>query len=127
MARAHVLIVEDHADTRSMYAEYLGFDFDVSEAGDGLTALDSIAARVPDVIITDLALPRMDGYELITRLRADERHRAVPVIALSGYSGMEHDARMKAVAPDLVLQKPCLPEDLVTAITNLLRRKGDGA
>ena len=40
MARAHVLLVEDHADTRSMYAEYLGFDFDVSEAVDGVTALE---------------------------------------------------------------------------------------
>jgi CheY-like chemotaxis protein len=125
--RAHVLLVEDHVDTRSMYAEYLGFDFDVSEAADGLTALEAIEARTPDVIITDLALPRMDGYQLIARLRDDARYRDIPVIALSGYSGAEHDARVQATRPDAVLQKPCLPEDLVNEITNQLRRKGGGA
>ena len=126
MARPLVLLVEDHADTRSMYAEYLGLDFDIAEAVDGLTALESIAARPPDLIITDLALPRMDGYTLITRLRGDARYQDIPVIALSGYSGAEHEARVKVTRPDAVLQKPCLPEDLVTTITDLLRRKGHG-
>ena len=110
-----------------MYAEYLGFDFEVSEAADGLTGLASIEANPPDVIVTDLALPRMDGYELIARLRGDDRYRHIPVIALSGYSGAEHDARVKAAQPDAVLQKPCMPEDLVHEITTQLRRKGSGA
>ena len=124
MARAHVLIVEDHTDTRTMYAEYLGFDFDVTEAVDGIKALELIEANPPDVIITDLALPRMDGYELITRLRGDERLRGIPVIALSGFSGHEHDARVKAAGPSAVLLKPCLPDDLVAAINTHLGRKG---
>ena len=127
MARPRVLLVEDHADTRLMYAEYLGFDFDITEAMDGVTALEAIEAEPPDVIITDLALPRMDGYELIARLRASEPYRRIPVIALSGYSGGEHEARLNAVRPDAVLQKPCLPDDLVSAINDQLRRKGDGA
>lgn len=125
--RPHVLLVEDHADTRAMYAEFLGFDFDITEASDGIAALQAVAARLPDVIITDLALPRMDGYELILRLREDERLRGIPVIALSGYSGAEHEARVRAANPAGVLQKPCLPEDLAEAITEQLRRKGEQA
>ena len=53
---------------------------------------------LPDVIVTDLALPRMDGFELIARLRADERLRSIPVIALSGYSRAEVAAERKAGA-----------------------------
>jgi DNA-binding response OmpR family regulator len=108
-----------------MYAEYLAFDYDVIEATDGITALEAIQASAPDLVITDLALPRLDGYELIVRLRASGHD--VPVIALSGYSGSEHEGRLRAVKPDDVLLKPCLPDDLVAAIDRQLRRKGSQA
>ena len=120
-ARPHVLLVEDHADTRLMYAEYLRPDYETSEAGDGIAALEIIRQGLPDIIVTDLALPRMDGFELIARLRADERLRSIPVIALSGYSGPELDARVKAAGPSVVIQKPCLPETLVQELRNQLK------
>lgn len=120
-ARPRVLLVEDHADTRLMYAEYLRPDYETSEAGDGVAALEVIRLGVPDIIVTDLALPRMDGFELIARLRADERLRSIPVIALSGYSGPELDARVKAAGPSVVIQKPCLPETLVQELRNQLK------
>lgn len=120
-ARPRVLLVEDHADTRLMYAEYLRPDYETSEAGDGVAALEVIRQGVPDIIVTDLALPRMDGFELIARLRADERLRSIPVIALSGYSGPELDARVKAAGPSVVIQKPCLPETLVQELRNQLK------
>ena len=120
--RPRVLLVEDHADTRLMYAEYLRPEYDTSEAGDGVAALEALQHVLPDVIVTDLSLPRMDGFELIARLRADERLRSIPVIALSGYSGAELDARMRAVAPSAVIQKPCLPETLVQELRKQLQR-----
>jgi CheY-like chemotaxis protein len=123
-SRPRVLLVEDHADTRLMYAEYLRPEYETSEAGDGVAALESLRHVVPDVIVTDLSLPRMDGFELIARLRADERLRSIPVIALSGYSGPELDARVKAVRPSAVIQKPCLPERLVEELRKQLKRDG---
>lgn len=114
--RSRILLVEDHADTRLMYAEFLGPDYEVEGVGDGLAALAAVEGQMPDVIVTDLALPRMDGYELIARLRSDARFAKVPIIALSGYSGAEHDQRLMQVRPEAVLQKPCLPEALVEEV-----------
>lgn len=121
--RPRVLLVEDHADTRLMYAEYLRPEYETSEAGDGVAALELLRQGLPDIIVTDLSLPRMDGFELIARLRADERLRAIPVIALSGYSGPELDARVKTAGPSAVIQKPCLPEVLVQELRNQLKRR----
>jgi two-component system cell cycle response regulator DivK len=120
--RPRVLLVEDHADTRLMYAEYLRPDYETSEAADGLAALESIRDVLPDVIVTDLALPRMDGFELIARLRADKRLRSIPVIALSGYSRAEVAARVKTTGPSAVIQKPCLPETLVEELKKQLKK-----
>ena len=104
-----------------MYMEFLGPDYDVQGVGDGVSALEAIAKRRPDAIVTDFALPRMDGFELIARLRGDARFRDIPIVALSGFSGPEHDQRVGQVHPVTVLQKPCLPESLVEEIEKLLR------
>ena len=120
-----VLLVEDHIDSRAMYAEYLRLDFHVVEAGDGVAALELMEHTFPDVVVTDLALPRMDGFELIARIRGDHRLRDVPVIALSGYAGTEHEDRARQAGSDLVLMKPCLPERLAEAVASAtIRRKG---
>jgi CheY-like chemotaxis protein len=121
-ARPRILLVEDHADTRLMYGEFLGPDYDVQAVGDGLAALEALEGQVPQVIVTDLALPRLDGFELIARLRNDARFASIPVIALSGYSDAERDERMTRMHPITVLQKPCLPETLVEEVEKNLRR-----
>ena len=120
-----VLLVEDHVDSRAMYAEFLRLDFDVVEAGDGVAALELMEHTCPDVIVTDLALPRMDGFELIQRIRQDARLRHVPVIALSGYSGAEHEDRAMEAGSDRVLLKPCLPETLAQAVASTTIRRKD--
>jgi CheY-like chemotaxis protein len=121
--RPRVLLVEDHADTRLMYAEYLRPEYDTTEAPDGLAALEALRGPLPDAIVTDLALPRMDGFEFIARLRTDERLRSIPVIALSGYSLADVATRIDAVQPTAVLQKPCLPEMLVAELRKHLRKQ----
>ena len=120
-----VLLVEDHADSRQMYAEFLRLQFTVVEAGDGINALELMAQTRPDVVVTDLALPRMDGFELVRRMKADERLRDVPVIALSGFSGADHEERARQAGSSLVLQKPCLPDDLARAIATAARDRKD--
>ena len=120
-ARPRILLVEDHADTRLMYGEFLGPDYDVMAVGDGVAALEALEGQVPQIIVTDLALPRLDGFELIARVRGDARFASIPIIALSGYTGVEDDQRMTRVHPITVLQKPCLPETLVEEVEKNLR------
>jgi CheY-like chemotaxis protein len=120
-----VLLVEDHEDSRQMYAEFLRLQFHVVEAVDGLGALELMQQSAPDIVVTDLALPRMDGFELVQRMRADERLRNVPVIALSGFSGAEFETRARAVGSDVVLQKPCLPDELARAVELAARSRKD--
>ena len=124
-SRARILVVEDHADTRLMYVEFLGADYDVFGVGDGLVALEALEQRAPDLIVTDLALPRMDGFEFIARVRGDRRFAGLPIIALSGYSGADRDERFAGVPGVTVLMKPCLPEILVEEVEKQLRGKTD--
>ena len=103
-----------------MYVEFLRTSYEVSEAGDGVAALEAIEARVPDVVVTDLALPRMDGLQLVSTLRRQERTADLPVIALSGYSGPEYEEKTRIAGTTLVLMKPCMPDALVEAINKVL-------
>jgi chemosensory pili system protein ChpA (sensor histidine kinase/response regulator) len=118
-----VLLVEDHTDSRQMYAEFLRMQFTVVEAADGVNALEVMAETCPDVVVTDLTLPRMDGFELLKRMKADARLKDVPVIALSGFSGADHEERARQAGSSLVLQKPCLPDDLARAIADAARSR----
>jgi DNA-binding response OmpR family regulator len=121
-----MLLIEDHADTRSMYLEFLGTDYDVRDVGDGVAALAALDGFTPDVIVTDLALPRMDGFEFIAKIREDTRFTGVPIVALSGYTGADRDPRVRVIDPGVVLQKPCLPDTLLEQIEALLRGKTGG-
>ncbi len=115
---ARVLLVEDHADTRQMYAEFLGIEFEVLTAADGEGALSMMRAGVPDLIVTDLSLPGMDGFELIARIRSDASLRSIPIICLSGYGGHEHEQRARAAGCDRILQKPCMPDELAGIVSD---------
>jgi CheY-like chemotaxis protein len=118
-----VLLVEDHTDSRQMYAEFLRMQFTVDEAADGVNALEVMEKTCPDVVVTDLTLPRMDGFELLKRMKADTRLKDVPVIALSGFSGADHEEKARAAGANLVLQKPCLPDELARAIADAARSR----
>jgi len=114
-----VLLVEDHLDTRQMYAEFLGIEFEVVTAADGEQALDLMRAHPPDVIVTDLSLPGIDGFELIARVRADPSFPAIPIICLSGYGGHAHEQRARAAGCDRILLKPCMPDKLAAIVAEL--------
>jgi CheY-like chemotaxis protein len=117
-----VLLVEDHPDTRQMYAQFLSSAFDVMEAADAEHALTLIDARRPDLVITDLSLPGMDGFDMIERLRHDPATRRIPVICLSGFGGHAHEERARESGCDLILQKPCLPDALAAAALQVLHQ-----
>lgn len=115
---SRVLLVEDHVDTRQMYAEFLGIEFEVLAAADGVQALSMMCAHAPDLIVTDLSLPGIDGFELIARVRNDPSLRSIPIICLSGYGGTEHEERARAAGCDRILQKPCMPDELAAIVSD---------
>lgn len=117
-----VLLVEDDRDGRRLYAEWLTqAGFKVDQAHNGLQALERALEAVPDVVITDLNIPGIDGYELTRRLKQDPRTRSVPVLAVTGYAAFAADpARAQRAGCDAVLEKPCSPEDLEAAVRHLI-------
>jgi CheY-like chemotaxis protein len=119
-----VLVVDDYADSREMYAVHLScVGFDVIEAGNGVEALQRAAERAPDVIVMDLSLPIMDGWEATRRLRADARTTGIPVIVLTGHVLSTSDAA-KDLGCDALVIKPCLPEALEREIRRVLEAAG---
>jgi two-component system, cell cycle response regulator DivK len=122
--RPRVLLVDDYPDAREMYTEYLEFSgFDVIGAGNGVEALQRAVDASPDIILMDLSLPVMDGWEATRRLKADERTASIPVVALTGHALAGISEGAKRAGCDAFVTKPCLPEDLVREIRKIL----DGA
>jgi two-component system, cell cycle response regulator DivK len=119
--RPRVLVVDDYPDAREMYAEYLQFSgFDVIEAGNGMEAIERAADSAPDIILMDLSLPVMDGWEATRRLKADKTTADIPIVALTGHALAGILEGAKKAGCDAFVTKPCLPEDLVKEIRKVL-------
>jgi len=87
-----VLIVEDDRDGRRLFVEWLEqAGFRVAQAHNGLQALERAVENTPDVVVTDLNIPGIDGFELTRRLKQDSRTRDVPVLAVTGYAAFTAD------------------------------------
>lgn len=108
-----VLVVDDVAHGREIFAEYLEFrGFRVATAADGQEAIDRAFELLPDVILMDLSLPRVDGWEATRRLKQDERTRDIPIIALTAHALAAAHDKAKEVGCNSVVTKPCLPREL---------------
>jgi CheY-like chemotaxis protein len=123
-----VLVVEDYEDAREMYAAYLQFSgFEVAEAGNGVEAIEKTQSLLPDIVLMDLALPKMDGWEATRRLKEDTRTRHIPIVALTGHALAGHAEGARQAGCDAFVTKPCLPEDLVREIRKILDRPSSTA
>jgi CheY-like chemotaxis protein len=119
-----VLIVDDFEDNREMYAEYLQFaGYRVDVATNGQEALDRAFEDPPDLIVMDLSLPVLDGWEATRRLKANPKTAQVPVIALTGHALAGHSQGAKDAGCDHFLAKPCLPQALADAVKQILEKK----
>ncbi len=116
-----VLLVEDDPDTREMYAMFLGsFGYRVVQADNGVAALNASRFECPDIVITDLAMPVMDGFELTRKLRAQPATQSVPIIAVTGH-GVPATPRLAHEAGCCCLfTKPFLPDSLLHAVRSML-------
>lgn len=112
-----ILVVEDYPDTREMYVEYLSAQgHDVVEAEDGVQAVQAAKALLPDVIVLDINLPRLDGLSVLRVIRADPRLDGIPVLTLSASMGTEYDEEALEAGALRALHKPLLPDELHRAI-----------
>jgi CheY-like chemotaxis protein len=115
-----VLLIDDDRDTRLLYAGILRDEgVVVAQAGDGQDGFQKAIETLPDLIITDVSMPHVDGWELLRRLRADARTREIPVIVCSG---RDRPSRPVEFEPEAYLGKPCDPEELLVVVRRLLRR-----
>lgn len=114
--RVSVLIVDDCGDQRDLYALLLASEYDVLSASRGAEALAFAAARRPDVIILDIEMPEMNGFETCRRLKGDPSTRDIPVIMLTGSAYILDEARLAGAF--VVLEKPCPDRTLVEAIAS---------
>ena len=118
-----VLIVDDVDDGREICAEYLQFrGFRVATAADGLEALEKAFDLQPDIILMDLSLPKLDGWEATRRLKQDDRTRDIPVIALTAHALASTHDRAREAGCDSVVTKPVLPKELEQEVRRQLEK-----
>lgn len=120
-ADALVLVVEDYQDAREMYSAYLQFSgYRVAEATNGLEAIEKALELMPDIILMDLALPKIDGWEATKRLKSDDRTKHIPIVALTGHALAGFAEGAREAGCDAFVTKPCLPDALVAEIRRML-------
>ena len=116
-----VLVVEDDPETRQFYSDALQREgFVVEQAHNGHQALHKALEMDPDLILTDIAVPGIDGIELCRRLRADSRTHDIPVLAISGYGDRQYADRARMAGADRMLAKPCDADLIVDEARRLL-------
>jgi CheY-like chemotaxis protein len=115
-----VLVVEDNSDLRELYSAYfVAHGFRVQGASDGYSTFTQAVDLRPDLIVTDLSMPHLDGWEAIRRLKSDPRTRHIPVLVCTGHAFGGVDRALDAGC-DAYLVKPCLPEVLLAEARRLL-------
>jgi two-component system, cell cycle response regulator DivK len=117
-----VLIVEDDFSTRMLYREYLQHDgFRTIDAHNGYQALEKARALRPNAVLTDLAVPGMDGFEFCRALQESPVTRSIPILAVTGHSEyLEQPDRFAQAGIAHVLIKPCAPDVIAFELRRLL-------
>src|SRR4051812_970291 len=112
-----ILVVEDHEDNRQILRVLLASGgYAMIEAHDGETALTVAAAERPDLILMDIQLPGLDGYEVTRRIKADPALRAIPIIAITSYALSGDEGEARAAGCDAYVTKPYSPRALLAKI-----------
>ncbi len=116
-----ILVVEDQEDNRQIIRDMLaGTDYEIIEAENGENALAAVAKQRPDLILMDVQLPIMDGYEATRRIKADPALRSIPIIAVTSYALSGEDKRARAAGCDDYVAKPYSPRQLLAKVRQYL-------
>lgn len=120
-----VLLVEDNAENREIYATILDHDgYRVLEVADGEAALRVAREEHPELILLDISIPLIDGWEVAERLKADDSTRAIPVVALTAHALPEDHQRARDLGCDAYLAKPVRPRRVLEEVRRLLADDG---
>lgn len=118
-----IALVEDNADNRLLVQVILGDHYDVVSYENGPEALDGIVKEKPDLILLDISLPKMDGNEVLRKIRDDDGFRAIPVIALTAHAMTGDRAKYLDAGFTDYVSKPILDEEvLLSSIRRALER-----
>jgi DNA-binding response OmpR family regulator len=118
-----VLLVEDEEQLRRVMKDLLEREgYVVSEARDGIQALDQVDRHAPDIIVLDLNLPGLDGYSVLQQLRSRAATRTIPVMVLTAKGDEDNEVRVFELGADDFLTKPFRPRALTARLRTLLRR-----
>ena len=117
----HILVVEDHEDNRQIVRDLLtANDYEMTEAENGEEALVAVAKDRPDLILMDIQLPVMDGFEVTRRIKADPSLNSIPVIAVTSYALSGDEEKARAAGCDDFVPKPFSPRQLLAKIRQYL-------
>ena len=114
--RAHILLADDNADMRDYVRRLLASQYEVEVVADGGEALSAIAHRKPDLVLSDIMMPHLDGMELVSRLRADPQTNTLPIILLSALAGEESRVEGMQAGADDYLIKPFSARELFARV-----------
>ncbi len=125
MEQKIILVVEDDGFLLSMYATKLNLEnYKVVQATTGVQALKVVSKELPDLILLDLKLPEMDGFEVLKNLKANKETNSIPVIVLTNYSEKEHiDQCFSLGATDYLIKAHFVPSEVVSKIKKILEQK----
>ena len=116
-----ILIVEDHEDARRILRDMLETtDYELVEAENGEQALAEVARQRPDLILMDIQLPILDGYEATRRIKADPALRSIPIIAVTSYALSGDESKARAAGCDDFIPKPYSPRQLLAKVRQYL-------
>jgi chemosensory pili system protein ChpA (sensor histidine kinase/response regulator) len=122
-ARPVVMVVDDSLTVRKITSKHLQKrGIDVLVAKDGIDAVEQLRDHVPDVMLVDIEMPRMDGYELTTRVRSDENLKHIPIIMITSRAGAKHRQKAFDLGVDMYMSKPYQEDELYKNIDTLLAK-----
>ncbi len=118
-----ILVVEDQEDNRQIIRDMLSItDYQITEAENGEEALAAVAKLRPDLILMDIQMPVLDGYEATRRIKADPGLRSIPIIAITSYALSGDKQKARAAGCDDYVPKPYSPRQLLAKIRQYLSR-----
>ena len=121
--RFRILLVEDFEDARELYSMCLrSSGYEVIEAATGTEAVALARSASPDLILMDLLLPGLDGWQATAELKRDPLVKHVPIVALTAHALTDERERIASLGCDAFLAKPCLPPDLIRTVDRILGR-----
>ncbi len=117
-----IVVIEDDSSIRRMTELWLTTKgMDVTTFAEGESAIEHIRQSIPGAVILDLALPGLDGYDILKILRADPRTRDIPVIVVTAHADVESEVQVKTLGADEFVRKPFKPQSLIAVIERVMR------